>query len=175
MRPIAEYDLSSQRLRENLCRLSAAGHSIELGAQSLALKCLFIDLARESDRGHWILDHSGHPDLAYIASDTDWLNSMAGIAELPNVFVKVTSPYDLMPGSSEDSVRTACRSLISTLISLFGVDRLIFGSNWPVSGLCASYDRIVDLFEDSLASADHYERFFDLNARRAYQLRDEET
>jgi L-fuconolactonase len=64
------------------------------------------------------------------------------------------------------------RSLLDQLWSVFGQDRLIYGSNWPVSNRMAPYASVLkvvrDYFEEKGPAA--AERYFAANARTAYKL-----
>jgi L-fuconolactonase len=56
--------------------------------------------------------------------------------------------------------------------NLFGLDRLMFGSDYPVCLLAASYDRVLDSFQELLKDLDDEKRarVFSGNAREFYQL-----
>jgi predicted TIM-barrel fold metal-dependent hydrolase len=59
-----------------------------------------------------------------------------------------------------------------TTIALFGLERCMFGSNFPVDSLCASFD---DIFEGFAAitsgfSPDERARLFHHNAMRIYAI-----
>jgi L-fuconolactonase len=58
------------------------------------------------------------------------------------------------------------------VLAAFGPDRLMFGSDWPVSTLVASYGQVCDLYRELTAqlSAAEQEAIFDGAARRAYRL-----
>jgi L-fucono-1,5-lactonase len=56
--------------------------------------------------------------------------------------------------------------------SCFGDDGVLFGSDWPVCLLAASYDQVVDALLDALGPIDNAaaEKLFGANARRIYRL-----
>jgi L-fuconolactonase len=64
------------------------------------------------------------------------------------------------------------RPYVDRALSVFGPDRLIFGSDWPVCTLAASYRRIVDLAEDLIGdlSTDEEVAVFGGNATKIYEL-----
>ena len=64
------------------------------------------------------------------------------------------------------------RPIILETIALFGVERCLFASNFPVDGLCGSFDDIYSGFKAAVAdlpAADQQKLFAD-NAVRVYRL-----
>ena len=64
------------------------------------------------------------------------------------------------------------RGVVLTVIDLFGVERCMFGSNFPVDSLCASFDEIYDGFDAITADFsinDRLRLFYD-NAVRIYAI-----
>jgi L-fuconolactonase len=170
LRPIADYDLASDELRKSLAILSASGKTIEFGAHSAALKVRFAKMASEFRESNWILDHAGHPALGRAGPSLDWINSMRRVAEHPNVFVKVTNPYDCLAKAAHSFADEACAILVELLANLFGADRLIFGSNWPACTQSTSYDNVAGLLGKSFKNDCQRDAFFAINAVRAYGL-----
>lgn len=77
-----------------------------------------------------VIDHAAKP--AIIAGDRpsdDWRNAIANIAKLPNVFCKI-SGLPTEAGKDQGAVELA--SYIQHLLSTFGAERLMWGSDWPV-------------------------------------------
>ena len=59
------------------------------------------------------------------------------------------------------------------IIELFGSERVMFGSDWPVCLLAASYDQVVDVLEQSLPDSwgeQERERLYGGNAKEFYKL-----
>ncbi len=64
------------------------------------------------------------------------------------------------------------RPYYQTVLAAFGPDRLMFGSDWPVSTLAAPYGRVCDLYRElttQLSPAEQH-AIFDQTARRVYRL-----
>ncbi len=76
--------------------------------------------------------------------------------------------YPWMDGAWADPIRQIA-SYVHRLVDLFGPDRLLFGSDWPVCLLAAGYGRVVELAERTLAGLPG-EAVFGGNARRVYRL-----
>ena len=61
---------------------------------------------------------------------------------------------------------------VHEVLDVFGVDRCMFGTDWPVCLVAASYDRVVDALKECLKDLgqDDLDRIFGLNAVEAYRL-----
>lgn len=157
LRPIEQYVLDDERLLESFGLLERGGKTVELGAKSYTKKLEFAGLARMFPGITWILDHCGHPGSACI--EGDWRSGIVEIARLPNTVAKVT-------GLAGD-VRQ-WRPILDVLADSFGPDRLLYGSNWPVS---TSRGRVIGQVP---AFREYFGResagFFFANASRVYRI-----
>jgi L-fuconolactonase len=88
-----------------------------------------------------------------------------------NVYAKVSGVLR-KAGDRVPHVVEHYRGMLDQLWSVFGQDRLIYASNWPVSDRMAPYATVLkvvrDYFESKGAAA--AERYFAANARAAYKL-----
>jgi len=99
-----------------------------------------------------------------------WSSLMAELAARPNVWCKVSGLV-----TEADWKRWGVHDLapyVARVIALFGSERLIFGSDWPVCLLAADYERVVLAAEELLAPLGEYgrTRVFGGNAAHVYQL-----
>ena len=64
------------------------------------------------------------------------------------------------------------RPYVETALELFGTRRLMFGSDWPVCLLAASYEQVIAAFDDCIAGLSAAERgdLYGMNAFQAYGL-----
>ena len=64
------------------------------------------------------------------------------------------------------------RPYIDVVVNAFGTNRILFGSDWPVCLVAASYEKMLAIMNDYFASFSQEERehFFGLNAIRFYNL-----
>jgi L-fuconolactonase len=64
------------------------------------------------------------------------------------------------------------RSYLDVVIEAFGMKRLMFGSDWPVCLVAASYSEVVNLVSEyfSTFTKDEQDAFFGGNATRFYNL-----
>jgi predicted TIM-barrel fold metal-dependent hydrolase len=132
-----------------------------------------------------VLNHVGSPILGgpYAADRgkvfADWRAGMAALAKQPNVTVKLgalpirlpgagTAPKETPPSSEE--VAAAWRPWLETSIALFGADRCMFESNFPVQKRWCSYQVVWNAFKRLAAGASAAEKtaLFAGTAARVY-------
>jgi predicted TIM-barrel fold metal-dependent hydrolase len=108
-----------------------------------------------------VLNHTGLPLDAEFAG---WHAAMKGLAARPNVAVKISGLGRV----------TRKREVVTATIELFGTQRCMFASNFPVDGLCASFDEIYRGFDEFTRHASDAERrrLFHDNAVRIYRMED---
>lgn len=125
-------------------------------------------LAGRAPNVQFILDHCGNPD---IASDgfVAWSEGIAALSELPNVAAKLSGiAVNSAPGWTTETLRP----YVEYLISKFGWDRVVWGSDHPVLLLNGSLARWVAACRELTAGASDTERtkLFHANAERIYRL-----
>jgi predicted TIM-barrel fold metal-dependent hydrolase len=93
---------------------------------------------------------------------------MAVAADQPNVAVKISGLGRLgLPWTSE-----ANGPVIRDTLAIFGMDRCLFGTNFPVDSLTATFDAIVSGIRAAVADRnpkDRHKLFYE-NATRIYRL-----
>ncbi len=64
------------------------------------------------------------------------------------------------------------RPYFEVVLDAFGIDRIMFGSDWPVCNLAASYQQVVEIAEYLVSELSESERnkFWAKNARTAYAI-----
>jgi predicted TIM-barrel fold metal-dependent hydrolase len=125
-------------------------------------------LARDFPGTPIIINHAGMPSDRSAEGLAGWRQAMRGIAQCPNVFVKI-SGIGLAGGRW--SVEANC-SVVRDTIELFGTGRCMFASNFPVDSLCASFEDIFSGFAAIVADLAPQERrkLFHDNALRLYRM-----
>src|SRR5437016_7040035 len=104
-----------------------------------------------------IIDHLAGAQGA--VPTAEWELAMRRLADLcPNLYIKFSSFYDMYVGAgdgnhvwSAPTDLAAYKAHFDVLMSAFGADRLIWGSNWPVSALGGSFAGQIALAEEYLA------------------------
>lgn len=117
----------------------------------------------------FILDHCGVPQVKERNLDP-WRTYIKEIAKFSNVSCKISGLVayaDPVNWTAED-----LRPFIDHVIASFGWDRVLFGSDWPVCMLSASYQRWVEALQAITQAAGDLNntKLFHDNAIRVYRL-----
>lgn len=114
-----------------------------------------------------ILNHTGLPADRSPDELVGWRDAMACFAAEPNTVVKISGIG--VPGQPW-TPELQCGVVLNT-IALFGADRCMIGSNFPVDSLCASYDAIFSGFKSITADLPAKDRraLFHDTAQRVYR------
>ena len=115
-----------------------------------------------------VLNHTGYPWHRDEASMAGWRRGMQALAKQPNVTCKISGLCVAdRPWTIEEN-----GPIIREVIDLFGVDRCMFASNFPVDSLKGSWDYVFTQFKQAVADfslADQQKLFAD-NAIRVYRI-----
>jgi L-fuconolactonase len=123
-----------------------------------------LSFARRHPQLPIVIDHGAKPMIA-IGHYSDWRKDMAALAALPNVHCKLSG---LLTERGEQRPE-AVRPYAETILELFGGNRVIFGSDWPVLRLAGDYQAWLDFCRDIVPAEDHA-AVFGGNAIRFYSL-----
>lgn len=150
--------MDDTKWRAGYARLAPLGLHFELQAPWRQLDEA-VRLARDFPETGIVLNHTGLPVDPEISG---WKSAMAAIAACPNVTVKISGLGRM----------TRKREVILSTIELFGTARAMFASNFPVDGLCATFDEIFQGFDEVTRSFAEEERraLFHDNAVRIYRM-----
>jgi L-fuconolactonase len=107
--------------------------------------------------------------------DADWLKGMQSCAAHKNVFCKVSALAE--SASNKDAAGLAPKEtayyapLLDAVWKTWGDDRVIYGSNWPVSARAASYRDVLRVVAEYVGAKGKpaAEKFFAGNAKTAYR------
>jgi L-fuconolactonase len=130
-----------------------------IAAQGLVFDALILShqiaaitvLAKRHPQLSIVLDHAAKPQFGDPGAMTKWIAAIAELAALPNVTCKVSGLLtELGPGGGSDDVARA----IGVLFDLFGPQRLLWGSDWPVLTLAGGYRDWFNLAHDAIAAKD---------------------
>ena len=116
-----------------------------------------------------VIDHLAKPPIAKNEIH-EWSRAFKPLASFPNISCKLSG---LVTEANWTSWQTDdLRPFVEVAVESFGVDRLMFGSDYPVCLLASTYDRVLNSFQEilkSLSDADR-EKIFSTNAARFYRL-----
>ncbi len=134
-------------VRRGIAAVGAAGLAYDLLVWTRSLPAS-VDTVRALPDVRFVLDHLAKPQIRE-GSLRAWAAAMAPLGALPNVSAKVSglvTEADHDAWTVDDLVEPVRHAL-----DLFGPDRLLFGSDWPVCLVAASYDRVADAASDAQA------------------------
>jgi L-fuconolactonase len=97
-------------------------------------------LARSLGEGRLVIDHAAKPPIADGRLEP-WADRLARLAEIPNVFCKMSG---LVTESGPGWRTIRLEPYVELVLELFGPERLMLGSDWPVCTLSASYREAID-------------------------------
>ena len=129
-----------------------------------------IRLVEQCPDVQFILDHIGKPDIKNQLFEP-WKQEIKVLADFPNVHCKISG---VVTEADHDNWSLAdVQPYIDHVIACFGFDRVIYGSDWPVSTLATDYRRWVETLQESVSgcSPEELRKLFHDNAVRFYRLK----
>ena len=112
----------------------------------------------------FVLDHLGNPPITSRDLD-DWRRDIAAIAALPNVVTKL-SGITLQTEWNDWSI-DELREPVEFALDVFGPQRILFGSDWPLVLLASDAPGWVDIVRE-LIPTEHHTAILGGNAERIY-------
>ncbi len=132
------------------------------------------EIARRLPDLRIILDHFGAVKLDGGPLDPGWVEKLRAVAQLKNVFCKVSALYGRAKQQPAPQDIRYYTPVIDLVFDCFGEDRLIFGSDWPVTETTGDYASVIKLtkayFDDK--GRDVSEKLFHKNAAAFYRVSD---
>lgn len=127
-----------------------------------------VALARDFPATMIVLNHTGLPSDRSEAGLAGWRDAMAALAQGPNVRVKISGIGQFgRPWTVADN-----RWIVRETIAIFGAERCMFASNFPVDSLCGSFATIFDGFREIVEDLpiEAQARLFCGTAREVYRI-----
>lgn len=130
-----------------------------------AIKCVSFNTKQK-----FVLDHMAKPQIGEPKEEAKWKTFIEELAAFPNVYCKISGLTTL---SDWDEWKVAdFRSYILHIIRCFGINRIIFGSDWPVCLLAGSFMDSEKMIQDNSLNLteDELKGFWGDNATSFYKL-----
>ena len=151
-----------------------ADHDLELDVNGGPETPAVVDkLAGKMPALRIVLNHIGNVAVTADPPPADWQAGIRAAAGHPNVFCKISA---LVEGASRNGHRAPddldfYRPYIDVVWNAFGDDRVIYGSNWPVSENAADYKKLQRIVCDYAREKGDaaLRKFCALNALAAYK------
>jgi L-fuconolactonase len=130
-----------------------------------------LKLVRQFPEQAFVLDHMAKP-LIREQKFSPWKEQVAELAKFPNVLCKISgivTEANWQGWSADDF-----RPYLDHVFEIFGPDRLMYGSDWPVCLLAGKYQQVFDLANDYIRQfpAELQKKVLGENATRFYSLRE---
>ena len=153
---------------KNLLEIGRRGFSFDL--------CLRADqhemgaaILRACPSQQFILDHCGNPDIAADGFNT-WSRSLALLAKFPQLAIKLSGiPVNARMDQQNDA---GLHPYMERVVEIFGVDRVVWGSDWPVCTLAkglGNWTEVSTRFLNKLSNGEAM-KIAQTNAVRLYRL-----
>lgn len=117
----------------------------------------------------FVIDHIAKPSIKK-SSFEEWASHMKKLADFPNIYIKLSgmvTEADWNHWKKDDF-----KPYLDTCLELFGADRLMIGSDWPVCLLAGEYKEVIGIVEDYLdgLSQTEYDGIMGETAAEFYQI-----
>jgi L-fuconolactonase len=157
--------------RRGLGAVAQSGIVYDLVGKTVHLPAMLRTVA-DFPQLRFVLDHIAKPEIEARVTEP-WTSLMAQFApHRDHVWCKLSgmiTEADWAAWSADD-----LRPYVTHALDVFGHDRCMYGSDWPVCLVAGSYDRVVEALRSCLAerSADERDQIFGRSALEAYRLPD---
>ena len=129
------------------------------------------DLVAAFPEQPFVLDHIAKPHIKDRLITDEWKAAIHALAAAsPNIYCKISGM--VTEADWKNWKPEHFRVYIDTVVAAFGMDRVMFGSDWPVCLVAASYQQVLQIVQDyfSTFSQDEQAAFFGGNAIKFYNL-----
>jgi L-fuconolactonase len=160
--------LARKDVRKGVAAVGKAGLTYDILVRTRELPAA-LAMVRALPDMRFVIDHLAKPPIASGAID-EWAARLKPVAACPNVFVKVSGMV-----TEADWKRWTVRDItpyVQRVLDWFGPERCVFGSDWPVCLVAASYAHVIDACGQAIGDLPiaERERIFGGNAVELYRL-----
>jgi L-fuconolactonase len=152
---------------------AAAGRTIDILVEKYTLDDV-AEIARRVPNLKIMLDHLGNVRLDGSPLKPDWVAAFRRVAKHPNVSCKVSALFGRVAKQPAPQDLAFYRPVLELAWECFGEDRLVFGSDWPVTNTTDDYASVLKLTRAYFApkGPEVSAKFLAKNAVRFYGLSD---
>ncbi|SFR54117.1 amidohydrolase family protein [Litoreibacter janthinus] len=113
-----------------------------------------------------VIDHAAKPEIATGQFDK-WANDMSALAKESRAFCKLSG---LLTEAGNDWTTADVAPYVAHVLESFGPERLVWGSDWPVLTLAASYGQWIEIAQSLISCDVSRAKIFGPNAVDLYQI-----
>ena len=128
-----------------------------------------LELVQKFPNQSFVIDHIAKPFIKDGLID-EWKKDMAAIAACPNVYCKISGM--VTEANMRKWKQPDFEPYLDAVTELFGINRIMYGSDWPVCLAAGSYESVINIVKKYFAAfSDHEQQlFFGRNAATFYHL-----
>ena len=167
--------LATKDYMDDIKRLAEADLELDINGGPELLP-LVDQVAKKLPGMRIVINHLANVKIDGPNLSQEWLDGMKAAAQHPKVFLKVSA---LVESAARDNRKVPQDSeyyapILESVWKIFGEDRLIYGSNWPVSDRAGDYALVLKIVTDFFKTKGEAAtaKFFARNAKAAYQYPD---
>ncbi len=164
----ARPDLSADpTVRRNVAKLADHGWTFDLQVFASQMADA-AGLARACPDVTFVLQHCGMPEDLSEDGRAAWREGLKRLADEPNVTVKLSGLGTFIHRNDPDHIA----DIVSETLGLFGPDRCLFGSNFPIEKLWTDYGSLVGAYRAAIAplGSNAEAAVFHDTAKRIYRI-----
>jgi len=153
--------------RQNFALLQEYNWSFELQVFASQMKDA-ADLAAGFQAIPMVLQHCGMPEDTSKAGKSGWLDGMKRLAQAPNIYCKFSGLGTFIHQISVDFIS----DITGQCLELFGAERCLYGSNFPIEKIWTEYPDLIQAFRQSLKDLPENQQrsiFFE-TAQKVYKI-----
>ncbi|MBL6457679.1 amidohydrolase family protein [Belnapia sp. T6] len=127
-----------------------------------------LGLVQDHPQARFILEHAGMLEDRSPAGWAEWRAMLRALAACPNIVAKLSGLGTFVRACTPELWRPVVRETLE----IFGPERCLFGSNYPIELLWTEYDRLLDVMLECLRdlSAEERRQVMHDTARATYRL-----
>lgn len=141
--PDAEWLLRDD-VQRGIAEVGEAGLVYELLVRTRELPAT-LETAKRQPEVSFVIDHAAKPRIAGGSWDADWEKGLAPFSDLANVACKLSGLVTEADWKSWTPEQL--EPYVRRVLGWFGAERCMFGSDWPVCLLAASYEQVIDALQ----------------------------
>tara|TARA_R110002126_G_scaffold30602_1_gene99801 strand:+ start:64508 stop:65332 length:825 start_codon:yes stop_codon:yes gene_type:complete len=128
-----------------------------------------IKLVKKFPNQRFVLNHMAKPKISE-KLDANWEGQIKTLASCENIACKISGL--VTETTNYNWIQNNFKPFLEIVFNAFGMDRVLFGSDWPVCLLAASYNEVLQIVENFTKGFSEPERnkLFGQNATRIYKL-----
>jgi predicted TIM-barrel fold metal-dependent hydrolase len=134
----------TQQFWDDLAYTAEKQRSVDVLANEYSLDDVQL-IAKRVPKLKLILNHFGNVTLNDQQLPAEWVKSFREVAKQPNVYCKVSALFGRVKQQPAPTELKFYQPILDLAYESFGPDRLIYGSDWPVSNTTAEYATVVQL------------------------------